>query len=64
MQLPAEAIDCNTNQTRLRYEEILDKSPYRSETEKLLHIIVGAERPLSTDEINVAMNIKICYDGI
>ncbi|KAM0155062.1 hypothetical protein ACHAQE_006965 [Botrytis cinerea] len=45
------------------YEEILDKSPYRSETEKLLHIIVGAERPLSTDEINVAMNIKICYDG-
>ncbi|KAF5870542.1 putative ankyrin repeat protein [Botrytis fragariae] len=45
------------------YEEILDTSPYRSETEKLLHIIVGAERPLSTDEINVAMNIQICYDG-
>ncbi|KAF7925022.1 uncharacterized protein EAE98_007110 [Botrytis deweyae] len=45
------------------YEEILDKSPYRAETEKLLHIIVGAERPLSTDEVNVAMNIQICYDG-
>lgn len=47
----------------LRYEEILNKSPYRSETEKLLHIIVGAERPLSTDEINVAMNIELRYDG-
>ncbi|KAA8565832.1 hypothetical protein EYC84_009652 [Monilinia fructicola] len=45
------------------YEEILNKSPYRSETEKLLHIIVGAERPLSTDEINVAMNIELRYDG-
>ncbi|KAF7891251.1 uncharacterized protein EAF02_001576 [Botrytis sinoallii] len=45
------------------YEAILNKSPRRSDTEKLLHIIVGAERPLSTDEINVAMNIKVCYNG-
>ncbi|TGO54843.1 hypothetical protein BCON_0101g00150 [Botryotinia convoluta] len=45
------------------YEEILNKSPYRSETEKLLYIVVGAERPLNTDEINVAMNIGICYDA-
>ncbi|TGO26200.1 hypothetical protein BPAE_0064g00160 [Botrytis paeoniae] len=45
------------------YETILNKSPRRSDTEKLLHIIVGAERPLSTDEINIAMNIKVCYNG-
>ncbi|KAF7861978.1 hypothetical protein EAF04_007858 [Stromatinia cepivora] len=45
------------------YEAILNKSPHRSRTEKLLHIIVGAERPLSTDEINIAMNIKVCYKG-
>ncbi|TGO86170.1 hypothetical protein BPOR_0327g00020 [Botrytis porri] len=45
------------------YEAILNKSPRRSDTEKLLHIIVGAERPLSTDEINIAMNNKVCYSG-
>ncbi|KAI9650863.1 hypothetical protein NHQ30_000898 [Ciborinia camelliae] len=45
------------------YEEILNKSAFREETEKLLHIIVGAERPLSTEEINVAMHIEMRYDG-
>lgn len=64
LRLDFEEVFLNaTNVTYARYEAILNKSPRRSETEKLLHIIVGAERPLNTEEINVGMNIAICYDG-
>lgn len=52
-----------TNSAIISYETILNKSPHPSDTKKLLHIIVGAERPLTTDEINIAMHIKICYEG-
>ncbi|CAD6449161.1 68ffa22f-365d-404d-aa21-12ceb35b2acf [Sclerotinia trifoliorum] len=45
------------------YEAILNKSPDRSRTEKLLHIVVGAERPLTTEEINVVMHINVDYTG-
>lgn len=45
------------------YEAILNKSPDRSRTEKLLHVVVGAERPLTTEEINVVMHINVDYTG-
>ncbi|KAF7950505.1 hypothetical protein EAE96_007788 [Botrytis aclada] len=45
------------------YEAILKKSPDKQEATKVLHIVVGAERPLSLDELNIALNIVNCYDG-
>ncbi|KAM0309073.1 hypothetical protein ACHAO8_009375 [Botrytis cinerea] len=45
------------------YEAILRKSPDKQEATKVLHIVVGAERPLSLDELNIAINIDNCYDG-
>ncbi|KAL4884621.1 hypothetical protein BJY04DRAFT_181622 [Aspergillus karnatakaensis] len=40
------------------YEKILSKSPDVAKTRKLLHIIVGAARPLTLNEMNVALSIK------
>ncbi|KAF7908887.1 uncharacterized protein EAE98_012445 [Botrytis deweyae] len=45
------------------YEAILLKSPDKQEATKLLHIVVGAERPLTLSELNIALNIDKCYDG-
>ncbi|KAJ8063177.1 hypothetical protein OCU04_008416 [Sclerotinia nivalis] len=45
------------------YEMMLNRNPHRARTEKLLHIIVGAERPLTTDEINIVMHINVDYTG-
>ncbi|KAF7881383.1 uncharacterized protein EAF01_011894 [Botrytis porri] len=45
------------------YEAILDKSPDKKEATKLLHIVIGAERPLALDELNIALNIDESYDG-
>ncbi|KAI9889110.1 MAG: hypothetical protein M1814_005771 [Vezdaea aestivalis] len=40
------------------YERILDRTNDRESTKRLLHIIVGAVRPLSVREMNVALFIK------
>ncbi|KAI9767544.1 MAG: hypothetical protein M1840_005581 [Geoglossum simile] len=40
------------------YDRILQKSPNLEEARKLLHIIVGAARPLTLEEMNVAFNIN------
>ncbi|KAI9889411.1 MAG: hypothetical protein M1814_005347 [Vezdaea aestivalis] len=40
------------------YEGILDKTNDRESTKRLLHIVVGAVRPLSITEMNVALFIK------
>ncbi|KAK6598776.1 Vegetative incompatibility protein HET-E-1-like protein 16 [Botrytis cinerea] len=44
-------------------KQFLRKSPDKQEATKVLHIVVGAERPLSLDELNIAINIENCYDG-
>ncbi|TGO11258.1 hypothetical protein BTUL_0114g00360 [Botrytis tulipae] len=38
-------------------------SPDKKEATKLLHIVIGAERPLALDELNIALNIDESYDG-
>ncbi|KAI9645115.1 hypothetical protein NHQ30_005849 [Ciborinia camelliae] len=45
------------------YDAILSKSPDPEEATKLLHIVVGASRPLTLEELNIALNINECYDG-
>ncbi|KAI9740332.1 MAG: hypothetical protein M1834_004911 [Cirrosporium novae-zelandiae] len=40
------------------YEEILSKSTDLIEAKRLLHIVVGALRPLTLDEVNIALNIR------
>ncbi|PWW73229.1 hypothetical protein C7212DRAFT_332823, partial [Tuber magnatum] len=40
------------------YTKILDKSRNRDTAQRILHIVVGAKRPLSLREINVAFRIR------
>lgn len=40
------------------YEKILNKSQDREKAERLLHLILGAERPLSLSEMSVALVFK------
>lgn len=40
------------------YEQILSKSPNVKEAKRLLHIVIGARRPLTLDEINIAFIIR------
>lgn len=47
----------------ISYEAILNKSKDFKEARKLLYIVVGAERPLTLKEMNIALNISKCYDG-
>jgi hypothetical protein len=44
------------------YEKILAKSINRQETQLLLHIIVGAARPLTLKEMDVAFNLAVQDD--
>ena len=39
------------------YERILSMSPDVSKTRKIIHIVLGAEEPLSLDDMNIALNI-------
>ena len=50
----AKTIPENVNQA---YTDILETSPDREEAQKLLHIILAATRPLTLQEINVALVI-------
>ena len=49
----------NVDQT---YIAMLDKSPDKDMARKLLHIILAAKRPLSLEEIRVAMVIDDCHE--
>ncbi|USP78616.1 NACHT domain-containing protein isoform 1 [Curvularia clavata] len=40
------------------YEQILNKSPDRQDARRLLHIIIGAKRPLSLEEMSIALAFK------
>ena len=40
------------------YERILGRSPNEKSTRKLLHLVVGANRPLTVDEISTALVIR------
>lgn len=40
------------------YTDILEKSPDKDGAKKLLHIVVAAQRPLTLEEMNIAMNVK------
>jgi ankyrin repeat protein len=40
------------------YEKLLSRAPNRDDARKLLNIVLGATRPLSLEEINVAFTIK------
>ena len=44
------------------YTAMLDKSPDRNMARKLLHIVLAAKRPLSLEEINVAMVIDHLHE--
>ena len=43
------------------YTAMLNKSPDKDKSRKLLHIILAAKRPLSLEQINVAMVIDHCH---
>lgn len=43
------------------YEAILGKTKDREMATRLLHIVVGAERPLSVQEVNIAMSMEEHY---
>jgi hypothetical protein len=48
-QLPKSVADA--------YEKILNRCPDIAKTRRLLHLILGAKRPLNTGEMNIALNI-------
>ncbi|KAM5465145.1 hypothetical protein MferCBS49748_005085 [Microsporum ferrugineum] len=57
-------IDTLPNSVNQAYENILSKSKYRDTVRKALCIILGACRPLTVGEMNMAMNVNSTSDSL